>query len=166
MPSRIVLGAPVLLCRKLIPRQARFKVCQRKGERLCEGKTVLCQVAKGNRGRTMNTARNLFSLITLLLLTFLVCSTTVKAYAGDCQPRLNDVDIKVVGCAKRTVRIQQCKGTCRSEESFNSRACRCCTPVKRTEIPVQLLCKNSVLYIHTHIVQAHEQCTCSRCLLH
>ncbi|KAK2552338.1 hypothetical protein P5673_026660 [Acropora cervicornis] len=55
MPSRIVLGAPVLLCRKLIPRQARFKVCQRKGERLCEGKTVPCQVAKGNRGSVLFT---------------------------------------------------------------------------------------------------------------
>lgn len=32
MPSQTVLGAPVLLCRKLIPCRARFKVCQRKGE--------------------------------------------------------------------------------------------------------------------------------------
>ena len=117
----------------------------------------------------MNLARNLFSLITLLLITFLVCSTAVKAHVADCQPKLNDVDIMVVGCAKRTVQLKQCKGTCHSEEFPNSHtSCRCCTPVTRTEVKVQLICRNSrsVFYIHTHKVQAHEQCTCSRCLLH
>ncbi|KAL9958585.1 hypothetical protein ACROYT_G035618, partial [Oculina patagonica] len=97
-----------------------------------------------------------------LLLVFVACRQVHGMHKEVCdKPTLSKVSVKVVNCQERTVLLKQCAGTCLSEESYQGETCWCCKPVKRVQIPVDVLCTGG--YVHTQMMEQHEECSCSRC---
>ena len=84
-----------------------------------------------------------------------------------CKLFTTTVAVKVVGCQLRHVKLNICAGTCRSEQTYNSKSCECCTPVKKNPVDVELLCvkpgTKGPAYVYRHKVHEHEVCTCVRC---
>lgn len=79
-------------------------------------------------------------------------------------PITSDVEVKVVGCAPRTVPLNICAGTCLSEETRGGETCWCCKPVKKSKVDVEILCgSGKSAYKHKQTVHEHDQCSCSRC---
>ena len=108
-----------------------------------------------------------------ILLVLVTCDVLAVKFHGKhkevCQPVSSPVEVRVVGCQSRTVTLNHCAGTCLSEESFQSKTCWCCKPVKKVPVDVEVMCKNDGTgkpYKYPHKVYEHEACSCSRCLEH
>ena len=87
-----------------------------------------------------------------------------------CKSFTTRVAVKVVGCQTRHVELNTCAGTCRSEQTYNSKSRQCCTPVKKNTVDFELLCLKSgnkgPAYVYRHKVHEREICTCVICLNH
>ena len=121
--------------------------------------------------RNMNSKT--FLLRATILLVLVTCHVLAVKFHGKhkevCEPVSSPVDVRVVGCQTTTVNLNHCAGTCLSEESFQSKTCWCCKPVKKVAVEVEVLCKkddSGKPYRYRHIVYRHEACSCSRCLEH
>ena len=87
-----------------------------------------------------------------------------------CKLFTTTVAVKVVGYQTRYVKLNTCAGTCRSEQTYNSKSCECCSPIKKKPVNVELLCvkpgTKGPAYRYRHKVHEHEICSCLRCLDH
>lgn len=102
--------------------------------------------------------------VTLLLVSVACYQVHGAVHQEVCTTISYPVEVKVVGCQKRTVSLDVCAGTCHSEESWNGETCLCCKPASRVPVDVEILC-GSGYSAHKQIktVYEHVQCTCSRC---
>ena len=87
-----------------------------------------------------------------------------------CKLFTTTVAVKVVGCQLRHVKLNTCAGTCRSEQTYNSKSCECCSPIKKKPVDVELHCvkpgTKGPAYRYRYKVHEHEYCSCLRCLDH
>ena len=112
----------------------------------------------------VNMKSQVLRLHATLLFICVACFEMHGAVQEVCTTVQYDVDVRVVGCQSRTVKLNICAGTCLSEESWTSETCWCCKPASRVPVDVEILCQSgNGAYKQIKTVYEHVQCTCSRC---